>query len=69
MKSDVILAGQARSHSSYRCENKLSLWGMLTLNAFTGATLCNPAAGHEMKHTEYQLYAPVQIILVSYVSA
>lgn len=39
MKGDVILAGQGSSHSSCPSENKLSLLGMLTLNAFTGAGL------------------------------
>lgn len=39
LNSDVILAGQGSGHSGYSCESKLSLWGMLTLNAFTGATL------------------------------
>lgn len=39
MKSDVISAGRGSSRSGYQCEIKVSLWGMLTLNAFTGAFL------------------------------
>lgn len=39
MKSDVILAGQGRSRSSYRCENKLSRRGTLTLSTFTAVTV------------------------------
>lgn len=39
MKSDVTSSGRGSGRSCYRRENKVSRWGMLTLSAFTGATL------------------------------